>query len=173
MGAACQAPLSRGFSRQEYWRGLPFPSLGDLPAPGIKSGSPTLEGRFFTIWATSLSLNTWGRSVTCQTSLTLIHIKKHHVLSCARMHIHLYAKKERGREKGNLVKSPSPQLVGGGECDPRQSSETTLVRCKIHRSEESLVSWWLGLSAFTAVAWVQSLVWELWSSKQLGPKITT
>ena len=32
---ACQAPLSMGFSRQEYWSGLPFPSPGDLPNPGI------------------------------------------------------------------------------------------------------------------------------------------
>ena len=33
---ACQAPLSMGFSRQEYWSGLPFPSPGDLPDPGIE-----------------------------------------------------------------------------------------------------------------------------------------
>ena len=39
---AYQAPLSMGFSRQEYWSGLPFPSPGDLPNPGIKPGSPTL-----------------------------------------------------------------------------------------------------------------------------------
>ena len=38
----CQAPLSTGFSRQEYWSGLPFPSPGDLPNPGIEPGSPTL-----------------------------------------------------------------------------------------------------------------------------------
>ena len=31
------------FSRQEYWSGLPFPSPGDLPDPGIKAGSPTLQ----------------------------------------------------------------------------------------------------------------------------------
>ena len=36
---ACQAPLSMGFSRQEYWSGLPFPSPGDLPNPGIKPKS--------------------------------------------------------------------------------------------------------------------------------------
>ena len=33
---ACQAPLSRGFPRQEYWSGLPFPSPGALPDPGIE-----------------------------------------------------------------------------------------------------------------------------------------
>ena len=32
-----------GFSRQEYWSGLPFPSPGDLPDPGIESGSPTFQ----------------------------------------------------------------------------------------------------------------------------------
>ena len=40
---AFQALLSRGFSRQEYWSGLPFPSPGDLPDPGIKPGSPELQ----------------------------------------------------------------------------------------------------------------------------------
>ena len=39
---AYQAPQSMGFSRQEYWSGLPFPSPGDLPNPGIEPGSPTL-----------------------------------------------------------------------------------------------------------------------------------
>ena len=45
---ACQAPLSMGFSRQEYWRGLPFPSPRDLPNPQIEPVSPILADRFFT-----------------------------------------------------------------------------------------------------------------------------
>ena len=52
---ACQAPLSMGFSRQEYWSGLPHLPPGDLPDPGIKPMSlmsPTLAGRFFTANAT-------------------------------------------------------------------------------------------------------------------------
>ena len=40
---ARQAPLSMGFSRQEYWSRLPFPSPGDLPDPGIEPGSPALQ----------------------------------------------------------------------------------------------------------------------------------
>ena len=40
---AHQAPLSMGFSRQEYWNGLPFPSSGDLPNPGIEPRSPALQ----------------------------------------------------------------------------------------------------------------------------------
>ena len=48
---AFQAPLSMGFSREEYWNGLPFPTPGDLPDPGIKPtslASPALAGGFFT-----------------------------------------------------------------------------------------------------------------------------
>ena len=40
---ACQAPPSMGFSRQEYWSGLPFPSLEDLPDLGIEPRSPALQ----------------------------------------------------------------------------------------------------------------------------------
>ena len=42
------APLSMGFPRQEYWTGLPFPSLGNLPDPRIRPTSPALTGPFFT-----------------------------------------------------------------------------------------------------------------------------
>ena len=48
---ACQAPLFMEFSKQEYWSGLPFPTPGDLPDPGIKPASlvsPTLADGFFT-----------------------------------------------------------------------------------------------------------------------------
>ena len=45
---AHQAPLFMGFLRQEYWTGLPFPTPGNLPNPGIKPASPVLAGRFFT-----------------------------------------------------------------------------------------------------------------------------
>ena len=48
-----QAPLSVGFSRQEYWSGLPFSSPGDLPNPGISH----IVGRHFTIWATMEAIN--------------------------------------------------------------------------------------------------------------------
>ena len=43
LAVARQAPLSMEFSRQEYWSGLPFPSPGDLPNPGIELRSPTLQ----------------------------------------------------------------------------------------------------------------------------------
>ena len=52
---ACQAPLPMGFSRQEYWSGLPRPPPGDLPDPGIEPtsfASPVLAGRVFITAAT-------------------------------------------------------------------------------------------------------------------------
>ena len=51
----CQGPVSTGFSWKEYWIGLPFPSPGDLPDPGIEPVSlapSALAGRFFASWAT-------------------------------------------------------------------------------------------------------------------------
>ena len=56
---ARQAPLSVGFSRQEYWSGMPFPPPGDIPDPGIEPeypAFPSLEGMFFTSWATREAL---------------------------------------------------------------------------------------------------------------------
>ena len=46
---ACQAPLSMGFPRQEYWSGLPFPTPENLLNPGIEPVSLALAGEFFTI----------------------------------------------------------------------------------------------------------------------------
>ena len=54
---ARQAPLSMGFSRQEYWSRLPFPSPGDLPNPGIEPQSPALQ-------ADALSSEPPGKLVT-------------------------------------------------------------------------------------------------------------
>ena len=58
---ARQAPLSMVFPRQEYWSGLPFPTLEDLPYPGIKLESltsPALAGGFFTTEPPGKPLNT-------------------------------------------------------------------------------------------------------------------
>ena len=54
MAVPCQGPLSMGFSRQEYWGVLPFPSPGNLPDLGIKPGSPALQ-------ADSLPTELWGK----------------------------------------------------------------------------------------------------------------
>ena len=62
---AHQAPLSMKYSRQEYWSGLPFPPLGDLPDPGIEPPSlesPAVAGRFLTTEPPRKAL-TWTNSV--------------------------------------------------------------------------------------------------------------
>ena len=61
---ACQAPLSMGFSRKEYWSGLPFFSPGDLPDPGIEPGSPALQ-------ADDLPTELWGKPLFSQLLLLL------------------------------------------------------------------------------------------------------
>ena len=63
----CQISLSLEFSRQEYWKGLPFPSPGDLPDPGIEPKSSTLE-------ADTLTFEPPGRNINCH------HQKILHVL---------------------------------------------------------------------------------------------
>ena len=59
---ACQAPLSMGFSRQEYWSGLLFPSPGDLPNPGTEPKSPALQ-------ADDLPTELWGKPRGVYTSV--------------------------------------------------------------------------------------------------------
>ena len=82
---ACQAPLSMEFSRQEHWSGLPFPSPGDLPDPGVEPTSlvsPALAGRFLitsSTWESHTSVILCGCSVT-QSCPTL----RHHGLQHAR-----------------------------------------------------------------------------------------
>ena len=63
---ACQAPLSMGFSRQNYWSGVPFPSQVYLPNPWIKSRVSCIAGKFFTNWATREALINCGRNIFCR-----------------------------------------------------------------------------------------------------------
>ena len=65
--ATCQTPVFMGFSRQEYWSGLPFPPPGDLPNPGIEPESltsPALAGRFFTTSTTLEALTIYKQQQT-------------------------------------------------------------------------------------------------------------
>ena len=62
---ACQAPLSMEFSRQEYWRGLPFPPPGDLPDPGI-------EPRFLALKADSLLSEPPGKPSNQRSNIVLL-----------------------------------------------------------------------------------------------------
>ena len=83
---AYQAPPSLGFSRQEYWCRLPFPSPGDLPNPGIEPGSPALQ-RCFTVWATREDIQTAKRHMK-RHSASLI-IREMQIRTTMRYHHHL------------------------------------------------------------------------------------
>ena len=76
---AHQAPLSMGFSRQEYWSGLPFPSPGNLPDPGIKPGSPALQ-------ADSLPFEPSGKTYTNTHTHIYTHTHTHISISVSIVH---------------------------------------------------------------------------------------
>ena len=73
---AYQAPPSMGFSRQEYWSGLPFPSPGDLPDPGIEPGSPALR-------AEALISEPPGKPWMVNFSRKNFHVRSHNTLNLA------------------------------------------------------------------------------------------
>ena len=86
---ACQAPLSMGFSRQEYWSGLPFPSPGDFPHPGIKSRSHVLqadsllttrEAPQYTWYCTNSPDTTWLETGSKRTNVSILYSRILNVL---------------------------------------------------------------------------------------------
>ena len=100
---ARQAPLSMGFSRQEYWSGLPCPSPEVLPNPGIKPRDRTqvscIAGRFFTVWATREAHATILQLCMCVCVCVCIHtcicvcVYTHtytHVYICVCIHTYVY-----------------------------------------------------------------------------------
>ena len=70
---AYQAPPSIGFSRQEYWNGLPLPSPGDLPNPGIEPRSPALQADALTSELLLLLLSHFSRARFCATPKMAAH----------------------------------------------------------------------------------------------------
>ena len=84
---ACQAPLSIGFPRREYWSGLPFPSPGNLPDPGIKPRSPALQ-------VDSLLLSLRGSHVGSYDSYTCAYVR-------ARTHTHTHMHRVPFEDIGN------------------------------------------------------------------------
>ena len=69
----CQAPLSMGFSRPQYWSELPFPTPGDLPDPKIEPGLPHCR-QFFTTWAT------WKVPVWMMVPFEMFAVDLHYIL---------------------------------------------------------------------------------------------
>ena len=82
--AACQSPLSMGFSRQEYLSRLPFPSAGDLPNPGIKPGSPACRQILYQLsYEGSPMANRWGESESSDKFFSSWAPKSLHVATAA------------------------------------------------------------------------------------------
>ena len=107
---AHQTLLSMGFPRTEYWSGLPFPSLGDLP-------NPRIEPRFPALQADSLPAKPQGKSAFKWETIknetishifeTIFHI--HHACMCKR---HTYAEKGESRREGGIKQIQSlPEIV--------------------------------------------------------------
>ena len=103
---ACQVPLSMGFSRQENWSGLPFPSPGDLSDPGMEPMSPALAGKFFTSESPGkplvIILVSW---LVC---LQQIHLNKKRILKAKTFKAMCYLSAEffTGLSQGNTGESP-------------------------------------------------------------------
>ena len=121
---ACQAPLSMGFSRQEYWSGLPCPPPGDLPDSRIKPKScvsPALAGRFFSTSATweALSLSTtsdlfWGRGLTevLLSAPSLAPLSNQlHLVSCSHGVVGRYVKVQNCERNTWGLMVPPPHLL--------------------------------------------------------------
>ena len=110
---ACQASLSMGFSRQEYWSGLPFPSAGNIPDPRIKPTSlmsPALAGGFFTTSATwdmgirVISFSYFQGYILCLD--TVFYTSKHtHTQTHTHTHTHTQT---RAKKSTNTPSSPLP-----------------------------------------------------------------
>ena len=82
---ARQAPLSVGFSRQEYWSGLPFPSPGDLPDTGIKRRSPVLQEESLPFEPPGAPVKPWRQAENSGTGVGVMtkcpcHVRNHLVV---------------------------------------------------------------------------------------------
>ena len=90
---AHQASLSMGFSRQEYWSGLPCPPLGDLPNPGIEPvtlTSPALADSFFTTSTTWEALALDTQKLICHETATSLQIRTKNLTSTKKLYIYIY-----------------------------------------------------------------------------------
>ena len=132
---ACQAPLSMGLSWQEYWSGLPFPPLGDLPDPWVKPvspPSPTLVHGFF---LTEPSGKSHPNTISAALSISLVSI-------LFRIHINYFSQRldlevELSFHKVTcgipswIIQNGPYWILAGGSLDPIQKGESIINKCKI------------------------------------------
>ena len=133
---AHQAPLSKEFSRQEYWSGLPCPPPGDLPDPGIKPVSLTplaLAGRFFTTsttWEASISL---GGQQTVELLYHLLWKSQGRARAEAVLGFGALREPEALVEHGNILTATSPQeLAQAAMATPGRKSILHLLHPELH-----------------------------------------
>ena len=127
MEVAQQAPLSKGFSRQENWSGLPCPSQGDLPNPGIKPGSPALQ---VDSSPTELSGKPWNGWISTIHPPGEDRIGDHCSEICCRKQIHV------------LVKALYYPRCGATGCAAETSVSPVCFFCEI------ALSWWFHILFF-------------------------
>ena len=149
-----QAPPSTRFSRQEYWSGLPFPSPGHLPNPGIKPGSPALQ-------ADALMSEPPGKPLVDITSLNL-HI---------RMHIARAFKKRVQIHQPLGCKPSSPQA---SPCEALWATEKGKFPVKANGREENssmqskeFISLWLNKRVLWGRVWIG--VWPSQDPQHMWP----
>ena len=123
---ARQAPLSMGFSRQEYWSGLAFPSPGDLPNPGIEPGSPALQadalsseppGKFSSLekcksklqWAITSHWSEWPSTKSVQTKNAGEGVEKREHSCTLGGNVNWYS--HNGRQYGDYIKIKNTTTV--------------------------------------------------------------
>ena len=133
----CQAPLSMGFSRQEYWSGLPCPPPGDLPNLGIKLESlmsPALARGFFITSAAWEAVSTiWKNYQLFLPAMIRIYVQK--------------ISEEKGQTNGQRT-----VFVKFGE---RRLFFPSIIFRKRKMSETKLLSWGLVQNMHSAAAWIQ------------------
>ena len=99
---ALQVPLFMGFSRQEYWSGLPCPPPGDLPNPGIKPRSPALQADSLPAEPQGKPKNTGAGSLSLLQGIFLTQKLNHGLLHCRRILYQLSFEGSNSENRGKL-----------------------------------------------------------------------
>ena len=159
-----------GFSRQEYWSGLPFPPSGDLPNPGIEPMSPVLAGRYFTTEPPGTSLRGLQEHVKCLTlwwsAKIMLAIIFNTITCCRRLLRVLWTAR---RSKRSILKKINPEYSLEGLILKLQhfgylmwranSLENTLMLGKIEgkrRRGWQRMRWFDGITDSMDMSWANS-----------------
>ena len=89
MDCACQAPLFMEFSRQEYWRELPFPTPGDLPDPGIEPTSLTCPALAAGLFTNSATWEAGGQNNLCINTDLVVTLQPFRTSQCSSDEVHI------------------------------------------------------------------------------------